>query len=233
MPPVVIIPTYNERENLEAIVTAVLAQGAHALVVDDASPDGTGELAEALKSQYPGRVDVLHRHGPRGFGRASLEGMQMALRSSCTLICQMDADGSHDPAHLPALFEAANTADLVVGSRYVPGGAARNWPRRRRLLSAGVNWYVRAVTGLSTRDCTAGYRCWRRETLLAIDRAAIRAEGYAFQVEMLYATVRRGLRVVEVPITFVERRAGQSKMSRRVILESLIAPWRLVLGGRV
>lgn len=229
----VLIPTYNERDNLPLAVAGTLAhEGVSVLVLDDGSPDGTGEVAEALAAAHPGRVQVMHRTGPRGLGRAYIDGMRAALRTDAEVVCQMDADLSHDPRFLPDLIAAAETHDLVLGSRYLKGISVVNWPLRRILLSLFANAYVRAITRLPVRDCTAGYRCFRRGLLerLPLDRVA--SEGYAFQVEMLVLAREAGARITEVPIIFVERREGSSKMSLRVMVESLAMPWRLALGGR-
>jgi len=226
---VVIIPTYNERENIPPLVDALLRHdGVRALVVDDQSPDGTGAVADDVARQHPGRVDVLHRTTRRGFGRSYIDGIKRGMAGGADLICQMDADFSHDPARLPDLLAAAANADLVIGSRYVPGGAIVNWPQRRRLLSRFANMYVRAVTHVMARDCTSGYRCWRREALASLPLDQFVSDGYSFLVEMLFVASRQGRRIVEVPITYTERREGQSKMSRAVILESAITPWRLI-----
>jgi dolichol-phosphate mannosyltransferase len=204
------------------------------LVVDDQSPDGTGEAADAAAARHAGRVDVLHRTSARGFGRSYIDGIKRAIRQPIDLICQMDADFSHDPARLPDLIAAAAAADVVIGSRYVWGGAIVNWPRRRLLLSRFANLYVRTLTGLSARDCTSGYRCWRRDALATLPLDRFVSDGYSFLVEMLFLAARQGRRIAEVPITYVERREGQSKMSRAVIFESAITPWRLVATeGRV
>jgi dolichol-phosphate mannosyltransferase len=225
---IVVIPTYNERENLPVLVDGLMQhEGVRALVVDDQSPDGTGEVAEALARQYPGRVEVLHRTSRRGFGRSCVDGMKLAMQAPADLVCQMDADLSHDPAELPRLLLASANADLVIGSRYVPGGRVVNWPWRRRILSRFANAYIRLVTRLSARDCTSGYRCWRREALASLPVDRIFSDGYSFLVEMLVGTEQRGYRVNEVPITFVERRQGESKLSAAVLIESVITPWRL------
>ena len=226
---VVIIPTYNERDNIARLVDALLLHdGVRVLVVDDQSPDGTGEAADEVARRSGGRVDVLHRTTKRGFGRSYIDGIKHAIASGADLICQMDADFSHDPARLPDLLAAAGHADLVIGSRYVAGGGVVNWPRRRLLLSRFANMYVRAVTHVTARDCTSGYRCWRREALASLPLNQFVSDGYSFLVEMLFIASRQGRRIVEVPITYVERREGQSKMSRGVILESAITPWRLI-----
>lgn len=227
----VIVPTYNERENLPELVPAVLARAEYRLmIVDDGSPDGTGRVAEDLARQWPGRLEVVHRQGVRGLGRSYVEGMQRALaQGTADVICQMDADLSHNPDHLPALVAATGTHDLVVGSRYLNGISVVNWPLRRIVLSTMANGYIRAVTGLSVRDCTSGFRAWRREALARIPLDQVISDGYAFLVETLYVAARRGCRIGEVPIIFIERREGQSKLSKRVLVESLVAPWRLRL----
>ncbi len=228
--PLVIVPTYNERENLPALARQVLAFPTYRLmVVDDASPDGTGDLADDLAREFPGRVDVLHRTGKRGLGRSYVEGMQRALQSDAVVICQMDADFSHDPKYLPDLVAATDRYDLVIGSRYLHGISVVNWPLRRLILSTFANAYVRAITRLDLRDCTAGFRCWRREALERIPLERIASDGYAFVVELTYEARRRGCRIGEVPIVFVERRVGASKMSSGVLAESALMPWRLIL----
>jgi dolichol-phosphate mannosyltransferase len=227
----VILPTYNERENLSEIVPRVLAQGARVLVVDDASPDGTGAVADELARQHAGRVEVLHRTGRRGLGRSYLDGFRRALETDADVVCQMDADLSHDPDFLPKLVEATATHDIVIGSRYVRGISVVNWPLRRLVLSAFGNGYIRAVTGLPVRDCTSGFRAWRRSAIARLPLDAIVSEGYAFIVETLFEAVRRGASVSEVPIIFVERREGESKLSQAVLWESLLLPWRLRIRG--
>jgi len=225
----IILPTYNERPNLARLVGEILTHpGVRVLVVDDGSPDGTGEIADGLVRQYPGRVEVMHRTGQRGLGRSYIDGIRKAMTEPVDVICQMDADLSHDPAHLPDLIAAAERADVAIGSRYVPGGAIVNWPARRRVLSRVANIYIRAVTRLGVRDCTSGYRCWRRPVLASLPLDRFFSDGYSFLVEMLFVAARRGCRIVEVPITFVERREGESKVSRAVLVESAITPWRLV-----
>jgi dolichol-phosphate mannosyltransferase len=197
------------------------------LVVDDGSPDGTGNVADALAAKFPGRIDVLHRSGRGGLGSAYIDGMQRALKSDTDLVAQMDADLSHDVRYLPDMIAATAEADLAIGSRYVPGGGVSNWPVNRRLLSRFANTYVRVVTGLRVNDATAGYRCWRREALMALPLSTLQSSGYSFQVEMAWEAVQRGLRVVEVPIVFVERAQGASKLNRSAIVESALLPWRL------
>lgn len=229
----VVVPTYNERENLPVLVPAVLAHhGVRMLIVDDGSPDGTGALADELAKQYPGRIDVLHRAGPRGLGRSYVEGLTRALQTDAKLICQMDADLSHNPDHLPALIDGASKHDVVIGSRYLNGISVVNWPLHRIILSTFANRYVRTITGLSPADCTSGYRCWRREMLAKLRLDQVVTEGYAFLVEMLYEAARAGANIGEVPIIFIERRQGQSKISLNVLIESLIAPWRLAFRNR-
>ena len=227
---IVVVPTYNERENLPVLAQGILAHsGYRLLVVDDGSPDGTGAVADELAREHPGRVEVMHRAGPRGLGRSYVDGLKHALASGARLIFQMDADLSHNPEYLPSLAQAADRFDLVIGSRYLMGVSVVNWPLHRIFLSAFANRYVRAVTGVSATDCTSGFRCWRRETLERLPLDSMVSNGYAFIVEMLFEAARRGCRIGEVPIIFVERRQGQSKVSSRVLAESLIVPWRLRL----
>jgi dolichol-phosphate mannosyltransferase len=229
----VIVPTYNERANLPVLVRALMRlDGVGVLVVDDASPDGTGNVADELAQEFPGRVDVIHRTGERGLGRSYAAGIGRALTGEADLICQMDADLSHNPNHLPALIAAAADYDVVVGSRYLHGVSVVNWPLHRIFLSAFANRYIRYVTGLRVRDCTSGYRCWRRDVLARLPMARIASEGYAFLVEMLYEAARGGARIGEVPIIFIERQQGYSKLTGAVLLESLLTPWRLRLRGR-
>jgi dolichol-phosphate mannosyltransferase len=229
----VIIPTYNERENLPVLVRDILSRdGYRVMVVDDQSPDGTGQIADELAAAFPGRVDVLHRTGKRGLGRSYIEALTIARRGDADLICQMDADLSHDPKYLPDMVAAvAGGCDMVIGSRYLHGVSVVNWPLRRLFLSTFANNYIRTVTRMPVKDCTSGYRCWRREALTRIPLEGIVSDGYAFLVEMLYEAHRRGCRIGEVPIIFVERRLGSSKMSSGVILESMYMPWRVVLRG--
>jgi len=233
MRPLVLVPTYNERDNLPPLLDALMAiEGLQVLVLDDNSPDGTADEADALAAASRGRVSVIRRSGPRGLGRSYIDGMAAALRTDATHICQMDADFSHDPAALPQLLAAAADADLVIGSRYIPGGELRNWPARRLVLSRVANWYVRAITRLPVHDCTSGFRCWTRALLARLPLDHIVSDGYAFQVEMAWEARSAGGRIVEVPITFVERREGRSKMSGRVIAESVLLPWRLIARPR-
>ena len=232
--PVVVVPTYNERSNLAPLVDQLLRHaGLRILVVDDDSPDGTGEEAERIAAGCE-RVAALRRRGRRGLGLSYVDGFRAALEVGATHVLQMDADLSHDPADVPRLLEASRSADLVVASRYIPGGALRNWPRHRRWLSAFANHYVRAITRLPVHDCTSGFRCWRRGLLLQIPLDRIVSDGYAFQVELTWEAARAGGRIAEIPIVFVERRLGASKMSSGVIAESALLPWRLIAqrGGR-
>jgi dolichol-phosphate mannosyltransferase len=221
-----ILPTYNEADNVAAVVEAALPvleraapAGHHILVVDDNSPDGTGRLADELADRHAA-VSVLHRPGRGGLGPAYLAGFAHALDAGAGMVLEMDSDFSHDPADLARLLDAAREADLVLGSRYVPGGQVTDWGAARRLISRGGSWYARRVLGLSVRDLTGGFKCFHRDVLEAIDLPTVRSHGYAFQVELTHRAVRRGFRVVEIPITFRERRAGVSKMSWRIALEA-------------
>jgi dolichol-phosphate mannosyltransferase len=226
----VVVPTYNEHENLPLLVDGLMRHAnVRLLVVDDQSPDGTGQLADELARQHQGRISVLHRTKNRGLGRSYIDGLKLAIREPVDVICQMDADLSHDPAQLPRLIEGTVSGDVVIGSRYVPGGEIVNWPKRRLLLSRFANVYVRTVTRLAAHDCTSGYRCWRRDALAALPLDQFISDGYSYLVEMLFVASQHGLRVVEVPITFVERRLGESKLSRAVIVESAVTPWRLIV----
>jgi dolichol-phosphate mannosyltransferase len=233
----VILPTYNERSNLEPLVSAiraVLDQCApeHTiLIVDDSSPDGTGELADRLASS-DARVSVLHRGEKRGLGRAYLAGFRRALQEGAALVIEMDADFSHDPSYLPQMIEAARDADLVLGSRYVPGGGVRNWGPVRRLVSRGGCWYASTMLSADVRDLTGGFKCFRREVLESFELEYVRSQGYAFQVELTYRALMAGFRVKEIPIVFSERRDGESKMSRRILLEAIWMVPRLRLGRK-
>jgi dolichol-phosphate mannosyltransferase len=225
----VIVPTFNERENLPVLAAALMKYPeVSMLVVDDRSPDGTGALADSLARDYPGRIQVMHRTERPGLGRSYIDGIRSVLDRPVDVICQMDSDLSHDPQHLRDLIAASEHADVVIGSRYVPGGAIVNWPLRRKLLSRFANAYIRLVTRLTPHDCTSGYRCWRREALASLPLDRFGSNGYSFLVEMLFAAAAGGLTIAEVPITFVERRQGESKLSQAVLVESVITPWRLV-----
>jgi dolichol-phosphate mannosyltransferase len=224
---VVIIPTYNERDNLDSIVarTRQAVPAADVLIVDDNSPDGTGEMAEKL-ALTDGQVHVLHRTQKAGLGAAYLAGFGWALGRGYSVLVEMDADGSHDPAELPDLLGALANADLVIGSRWVRGGTVRNWPRSRAVLSRGGNAYARIMLSLSVHDATGGYRAYRADTLRKIGLDEVRSQGYCFQIELTLRTVRAGLSVAEVPITFTERTRGASKMNRAIVAEAL---WRVTL----
>lgn len=231
----VVVPTYNERGNLPELLAGITSHaGTGALIVDDASPDGTGAVADEWAARMPDRVSVLHRTGPRGLGRAYVDGLTRALETGVPLICQMDADLSHDPKYLPDLIAALDDADLAIGSRYLNGISVVNWPLRRIALSTFANRYIRTITGLSVRDCTSGYRCWRRETLARVPLERTAANGYAFLTEMLFHAASDGARITERPIVFVERREGVSKLDSGVLAESMLTPLRLTASrGRV
>jgi dolichol-phosphate mannosyltransferase len=220
---VVCLPTYNERENLEAMVSAlgeVLPEDSRILVIDDNSPDGTGEIADRLAAER-GDVQVLHRPRKEGLGPAYLAGFRRALELGADLVLEMDCDFSHDPADVPRLVAAADGADLVLGSRYVPGGGTKNWGLLRRVVSRGGSLYAQALLGLRVRDLTGGFKCYRRAVLETIDLDAIKSKGYAFQIETTYRAIRAGFRVAEVPIVFVDRQVGGSKMSNSIVLEAI------------
>jgi dolichol-phosphate mannosyltransferase len=230
-----VLPTYNEAGNLESLVAQSLAQlpdDAHMLVVDDASPDGTGAIADRLAAEHPDRVEVLHRTGQRGLGPAYIAGFRRALSGGAGLVLEMDADFSHDPADIPRLLAAAEDADLVIGSRYVPGGGVSDWGPVRRVLSRGGSIYSRLVLGVEVNDLTGGFKCFRREVLEAIDLDSVEVRGYAFQVEMTYRAIQLGFKVVEVPIVFRDRRAGESKMDGAIVAEAIAAVPRLRFGAR-
>lgn len=231
MKTLIVVPTYNERENLPELIQRLegLGLGLHALVVDDNSPDGTGQLAEELASQRPW-LSVLRRPGKAGLGTAYVAGFRHALETGYEAIGEMDADLSHDPAYLPSMVRALEGADLVLGSRYCPGGGVRNWGPLRRLISRGGSLYSQLVLGVGVRDLTGGFKLFRRQVLENIGLDTVRSNGYSFQIEMTYRTLRRGYRVVEVPIVFVDRRVGKSKLSRQVVLEAFLMVPRLRLG---
>jgi dolichol-phosphate mannosyltransferase len=222
---VVCLPTYNERENLEAMLRALGGKDVHVLVIDDSSPDGTGELADRLAETLD-YVSVLHRPEKEGLGPAYLAGFRRALADGAELVLEMDCDFSHDPNDVPRLVAAAADADLVLGSRYVAGGGVRNWGLLRRFISAGGSWYARVLLHVRVHDLTGGFKCYRRAVLEAIDLDAIHAKGYAFQIETTYRALRAGFRVAEVPITFVDREAGGSKMSKAIVVEAI---WKVPL----
>ena len=228
-PVAVIIPTYNERDNIEIITSRVrgAVPDADLLIVDDNSPDGTGEIADKLAGE-DSHVHVLHRAGKAGLGAAYIAGFRWALELDYGAMVEMDADGSHQPEELPSLLNALAHADLVLGSRYVPGGAVLNWARSRELLSRGGNTYTRLMLGLKLKDATGGYRAFRASTLRRIDLDEVDSQGYCFQIDLARRTIRAGLTVTEVPITFVERERGASKMSRAIVVEAL---WRVTVWG--
>jgi dolichol-phosphate mannosyltransferase len=225
----VIIPTYNERENLESITSRVRAAvpGADVLVVDDNSPDGTGELADKLAAE-DSQVHVLHRSGKAGLGAAYLAGFGWALEAGYGTLVEMDADGSHQPEELPRLLAVLDHADLVLGSRWVPGGKVRNWPKYREFISRGGSSYARLLLGISLRDATGGYRVFRAETLRQIGLDEVNSQGYCFQIDLARRTLQAGLRIAEEPIEFIERTKGASKMSKAIVAEAL---WRVTQWG--
>jgi dolichol-phosphate mannosyltransferase len=224
----IVVPTYNERENIRPLIGRLLQVAAESdvMLVDDNSPDGTATAAEHAFGTNP-RFSSVTRTGRRSYGRSVLDGCRIALERGYARIVQMDADFSHDPEVVPLLIDTTRNADLVIGSRYCRGGQVANWPWRRRLLSRFANEYVARITGLTVRDSTSGFRCYTRHAMQQILSAPVTAEGYAFQVETIFRARRAGLRIVEIPITFTDRRAGQSKMSGKVIFESMLKPWRL------
>ncbi|BCS53660.1 polyprenol monophosphomannose synthase [Geobacter sp. SVR] len=227
----VIIPTYNEKENIVRLAEEVLKQhpSINILFVDDNSPDGTGTIADELASSEE-RIRVLHRPGKLGLGSAYREGFRMALDLGADYIIEMDADFSHDPKILPVFLQAAASCDLVIGSRYLNGVSVVNWPLRRLMLSYFASVYARFVTGLKLMDCTSGFKCFRRETLESIDMERVKSDGYSFQIEMNYRCMEKGLRMIEVPIIFIDRHAGTSKISRKIVREAVVMVWKLRLG---
>jgi dolichol-phosphate mannosyltransferase len=229
----VVIPTYNEAENLESLVDAILEKGPFdVLVVDDNSPDGTGELADLLANEFPKRVAVVHRPGKQGLGPAYRAGFSYALTRGYQYIFEMDADFSHDPSGLPALRAALQDADVVLGSRYVRGGETKDWPIGRRLLSQGGSLYAAWILGLPFHDLTGGFKGFSARVLKTLDLDAIRSNGYAFQIEMTYRAYQSGFRIVERPITFVDRRLGHSKMRPAIVAEAVRIVWSLRFGRR-
>jgi dolichol-phosphate mannosyltransferase len=225
----IVVPTYNERDNVRGIAERLLAAlpGTELLFVDDNSPDGTGGVLDELAAGEP-RIHVMHRAGKLGLGTAYLEGFGWGLARGFDYLFEMDADGSHDPKYLPQMLALAEDgADVVVGSRYVPGGGTQNWGVGRKILSRGGSLYARTVLGVELRDVTAGFIAWRRAALEAIDLSTITSNGYSFQIEMKYRALQKHLRVVETPIVFVDRRVGQSKMSRKIFIEALFKVWGL------
>ena len=235
MKALVVVPTYNERANIERIVPLILAQDRelHVLVVDDNSPDGTGQCLDAMRELEP-RLHVLHRAQKAGLGSAYIAGFRWALeQTDAAYVFEMDADFSHDPASIPKFLEAIETADLVVGSRYVNGITVINWPLSRLILSVGANHYASLITGLPLKDCTGGFKCFRRETLARLPLDRVHSDGYGFQIELNFHAWRLGLRIREIPIIFTDRVIGESKMSKRIIWEAAWMVWRLrLLRGR-
>ena len=225
----IVVPTYNERENVREVAERFLAAlpGTELLFVDDNSPDGTGAILDELAAADP-RIHVMHRAGKLGLGTAYVEGFGWGLARGFDYLFEMDADGSHDPKYLPTMLALAEDgADVVIGSRYVPGGGTENWGTGRKLISRGGGVYARAVLGIDIRDVTAGFMCWRRAALEAIDLSTITSNGYSFQIEMKYRAHKKGLRLVETPIVFADRRVGQSKMSRAIFAEAMLKVWAL------
>jgi dolichol-phosphate mannosyltransferase len=230
----IVIPTYNERENVEEIARAVhaIVPDVHILFVDDGSPDGTGAILDEMKARDP-RIDVLHRPGKLGLGTAYLQGFERGLAAGYDYLIEMDADFSHDPKYLPEMLaRARDRADMVVGSRYVDGGGTANWGIGRKIISRGGGLYARTILGVPIRDLTAGFVCYRRKVLESIDLASVKSEGYGFQIEMKYRVLQAGFRIEEMPIVFVDRRVGQSKMSRKIFVEALLMVWKLRFARR-
>ncbi|HIJ96832.1 MAG TPA: polyprenol monophosphomannose synthase [Desulfuromonadales bacterium] len=234
MKAVVVIPTYNEKENVPRLSQAVLSQdpAIEILFVDDNSPDGTGKIIDELVSCSP-RIHVIHRPGKRGLGSAYREGFNVALAMGADYVIEMDADFSHDPAVLPEFIKAAQESDLVIGSRYLNGVSVVNWPIRRLILSYCASVYTRWVTGLQLWDCTSGFKCFRRSTLESIDLRRVTSDGYSFQIEMNFRCMEKGLRMSEIPIIFIDRHAGSSKMSRKIVREAVVMVWKLRLQSMI
>jgi dolichol-phosphate mannosyltransferase len=230
----VCVPTYNERQNLPVIAPQILAQDPRLemLVIDDGSPDGTGEVADEMAASNP-RIHVLHRTAKEGLGRAYLAGFRWALERGYDYIFEMDADFSHDPKFLPAFIEAIRSADVVIGSRYKQGVNVINWPMSRLLLSLGANQYARLITGLPVEDSTGGFKCFRRKVLESLELDRVKSNGYAFQIEMSFRAWKKGFRIVEIPIVFTDRVEGQSKMSRKIVREAIWMVWWLRLRSMV
>lgn len=230
MKALVIIPTYNERENLTELLRQIFALklGLEVLIVDDNSPDGTGELADQMAAADP-NVHVLHRAGKMGLGSAYVAGFRYALDRDYEAVFEMDADFSHNPESLPVFLKELETADLVLGSRYLHGVTVVNWPLSRLILSYAANVYSRVITGMNIKDATGGFKCFRRQVLEAIDWSRVKSDGYGFQIEINFKAFRKGFRIKEIPILFVDRRAGESKMSRKIVWEAAYMVWRLRL----
>jgi len=230
----VVIPTYNEKDNVRALTSAVLAQDPelHILFVDDNSPDGTGSIIDELVAGHD-RVHVLHRSGKLGLGSAYREGFKASLDMGADFLIEMDADFSHDPATLPLFLAAIRDNDLVIGSRYLNGVSVVNWPIRRLILSYFASVYTRWVTGLQVRDCTSGFKCFRRSTIEAIDLTQVTSDGYSFQIEMNYRCMEKGFRITEIPIIFIDRHAGSSKMSGTIVREAVLMVWKLRINSYI
>lgn len=228
---VIVMPTYNEAENVPIITDRIasILPDAHVMIMDDNSPDGTADTSERIfrsDSRFA-EYRVVRRSGPRGLGRAYRDGFERAIDAGYDRIIQMDADLSHDPSHLPAMVDCSLTAGLVIGSRYCAGGGVRNWPASRIWLSRFANWYVHKLTQIPLADATAGFRCWTLAALTAVEIGTLKSEGYSFQVEMSHRACRAGVQIAETPITFTDRQYGRSKISRTVLIESMLMPWKL------
>ena len=230
----IVVPTYNERDNVQGVAERFLAAlpGCELLFVDDNSPDGTGAILDEIAAANP-RIHVMHRAGKLGLGTAYVEGFGWGLARGYEYLFEMDADGSHDESYLPQMLALAEDgADVVVGSRWVPGGGTQGWGIGRKIISRGGSFYARTILGIDVRDVTAGFVCWRRAALEGIDLASMTSNGYSFQIEMKYRALNKGMRIVETPIVFVDRRVGQSKMSRAIVAEALLKVWWLRFGRR-
>lgn len=225
----VVIPTYNEADNIASLIRAIVALGERytVLVVDDSSPDGTGDIVRNLSGAFPGRVELLSRGQKQGIGRAYVAGFARAMQSGSPLIAQMDADHSHQPSDLARLVDAAEETDLVLASRYIEGGDTHGWPWHRKLISRAGGLYAGLILWVPIKDLTGGFKVWRRETLAAIELESIHSDGYCFQIETTYRALRKGFAVAQIPITFTDRVAGKSKLSRRVVIEAAFMVWRL------
>ena len=232
MKTIIVVPTYNEKDNIENLVNEILGLNLdiHVLIVDDNSPDGTGDIVDELVGRLD-EVHVIHRSGKLGLGSAYREGFRYALNAGAEYIIEMDADFSHNPDRIPLLLEKAESADVVVGSRYLNGVSVVNWPIRRLMLSYFANIYTRVITGLKISDCTGGYKCFNRKVLAAIDLDSIKSDGYSFQIEMNVRCIERGFKIDEIPIIFIDRHAGTSKMSKKIVREAVFMVWRLRLGS--
>jgi dolichol-phosphate mannosyltransferase len=228
----VVLPTYNEADNLPPMVESILGHGLHVLVVDDGSPDGTGDIADRLRAEQGGRVDVLHRPKKLGLGTAYVAGFRHALGAGYDYIFEMDCDFSHDPRYLPEFLKRIESADLVLGSRYARGGGTVNWNLLRRVISRCGSLYSQALLGLPYRDLTGGFKCFRRSVLEALRLETVQSNGYAFQIELTYRAHQQGFRIEELPIVFYERRVGSSKMSREIVLEAMLRVWQFRFGKR-